>query len=664
MNLFAFVLMLVPYARSAETFEGYTFYVGDPHVHTGISGDGMSSDLHAGCGSYVCGAFADVFDIAKDAGLDWMSITDHTTGIRIATDDDFDYSWATMLAHDDSDGLVVVPGGEDWISIDGSSIGHRNLYYFGTTEELEDMKVSDFSPTTADGEALETCDEFHEWVESLESRFGPVLTIPHHPAFSSPASVDWSCVLPVFDAGVEVYSAWGSSLGDGTHYDEPTSGIASRGTVRVALSPDDYAIEGLAFLGGTDSHDTEPGVLCDGVDRAHYSSGGLTVVFAPEEDDWNRSAIYDALLARRSYATSGPALPLVLEWSAGGYVLGGLGEDIHPSSTLPLDLEVRVPADWAAAILSVVAVGPSIRTDLLAASSTSFTLSLDAADVPEWLYIAVELDGPATWDGVCDDGGTDDEEWVWTSPSWFYTADADADGFDDVAWGGTDCDDSAASISPASAEIWYDGIDEDCDGADDYDADGDGDTAIAWGGTDCDDTDPSINPAAREIWYDGKDENCDGANDFDADGDGDRPLRWGGTDCDDTDPLVHPGVAETFYDGVDQDCDGRSDFDFDGDGYDSDLYGGTDCNDYNRAIHPHLLEHWYDGIDRNCDGRSDFDRDGDGYDSDHFGGTDCNDHDPRVHPGQPDPFFDGIDADCDGADGTVRRPFHVLRPRD
>ena len=37
-----------------------------------------------------------------------------------------------------------------------------------------------------------------------------------------------------------------------------------------------------------------------------------------------------------------------------------------------------------------------------------------------------------------------------------------------------DCDDSDATISPNVDETWYDGIDSDCGGDDDYDADKDG----------------------------------------------------------------------------------------------------------------------------------------------------------------------------------------------
>ena len=272
---------------------------------------------------------------------------------------------------------------------------------------------------------------------------------------------------------------------------------------------------------------------------------------------------------------------------------------------------------------------------------------------------------------------------------------ADGDCFDnpDNTLGGI----AAADIHPgASNETWYDGVDQNCDGADDYDKDADGHATVDHeGGDDCWD-DPDVTPAAfaslsgfyqplaREVhpgaeenWYDGVDGDCDGASDFDQDADGADSLYHPkgdgsvGDDCFDAasdtfdnpagaDPEnVYVGATETWYDGTDQDCDGADDFDQDGDGWPLD----EECNDLDPSIFPSdEAEVWYDGIDSNCDGWSDYDQDGDGHDVDAHGGDDCND-DPAhpstgrdgasvdaedVYPGARDTAYDEVDADCAG----------------
>ncbi len=215
-------------------------------------------------------------------------------------------------------------------------------------------------------------------------------------------------------------------------------------------------------------------------------------------------------------------------------------------------------------------------------------------------------------DNDCD--GDVDEDAAADAATWY--ADADADGYGDAASttracaqpsgfvaDDTDCDDTAAAVSPGATEL-CDSVDNDCDGTIDEDdaadattwygdADGDG-----FGGTtflltscaqpsdyvadssDCDDLSAAAYPGGTEV-CDGADNDCDGATDedvgstwyADTDGDGygdpavtttdcEQPTGYvsDDTDCDDADPLAYGGGAEVC-DGVDNDCNGTVDDD-------------------------------------------------------------------------------------------------------
>ncbi|MEZ4318844.1 MAG: putative metal-binding motif-containing protein [Myxococcota bacterium] len=171
-----------------------------------------------------------------------------------------------------------------------------------------------------------------------------------------------------------------------------------------------------------------------------------------------------------------------------------------------------------------------------------------------------------------------------------------------------DCDDgpdpAAASVHPGVVEVYYDGVDADCAGDDDYDQDGDGHTAEGSPqGTadDCDDLAADRYPGREEVWYDGVDQACDGGDDFDQDGDGDASALFGGDDCDDENATVFVGAVDVLFDGVDADCAGNDDFDGDGDGEAGDEWGGTDCDDADPTVFAAAVEQC-DETDHDCDG--------------------------------------------------------------
>ncbi len=123
---------------------------------------------------------------------------------------------------------------------------------------------------------------------------------------------------------------------------------------------------------------------------------------------------------------------------------------------------------------------------------------------------------------VCD-GVDNDCDGVIDPPDQTWYTDADGDGYGDpdsavedcaqpvdAVSDATDCDDGRADAWPGADEVWYDGIDQDCAGGDDFDADGDGEQSDAYGGVDCQDWNATVGTFAEEVCGDYIDEDCDG----------------------------------------------------------------------------------------------------------------------------------------------------------
>jgi hypothetical protein len=168
-------------------------------------------------------------------------------------------------------------------------------------------------------------------------------------------------------------------------------------------------------------------------------------------------------------------------------------------------------------------------------------------------------------------------------------ADASCDAAQQETLVGGDCDDLHSDAFPGGVEVSDDGIDQDCSGTDQIscftDDDGDG-VGVAFAATapdalcapgtapragDCDDAVATTRPGAPEVYDDGVDQDCNGADTVtcwrDADGDGHGGtvrLRADGAcladesstgdDCDDVHASVHPGATE-ICNGLDDDCD-------------------------------------------------------------------------------------------------------------
>ncbi len=584
-------LLLCSAVHAAETFGGFDFYVGDPHAHTGISGDGGSGDFAPGNCIGDCGDFADIFLTARDNGLDWVAVSDHSNGSNAPTAEDWELLHEMALeGHDPEGGFVTIPAAEVWFQYgDGHPIGHKNLLLFGDNDDLEGMGINDYRFGGTSGTILiDDCDDIWSWMDTLTAAVGDAILVPHHPAVVRPMGTDWNCHDDTYQPAVEVYSEHGSSLIRSSSYDPPWSGELTDGTVESAIDPDEFGLR-LGFLGGSDKHDTRPGGVChqDSEHMNHPYGGGISIVYLEKDSTFDRGPLYEAIMARHSYASTGPIVPLTVRWSSEGDELGGMGDELAFTVGAGLDVEVAMPEDWVDTVVAVRLIGAGGKRHLMhEVGDGTWTSSLNGGQVRAYFYVEVELDGGTIYaEGECDDGGDDNREFLWTSPSWVTDTGADHDR-DGLTWAAGDCHDGDATVRPGRTETWYDGIDQDCDGADDFDRDGDG---YRWSvrtlGRDCDDGDPTVHPGAAEIWYDGIDQNCDRQSDYDRDRDGYDSMLYGGNDCDDSSRRVRPGAVERYYDGIDQDCDGRSDYDADGDGQDSRAYGGHDPNDFDPKVY-------------------------------------------------------------------------------
>ena len=236
----------------------------------------------------------------------------------------------------------------------------------------------------------------------------------------------------------------------------------------------------------------------------------------------------------------------------------------------------------------------------------------DTDSLPE---LDIDGDGLSVEDGDCDDedanipgeelcdgidnncDGNIDESDAFDAPIWY--GDQDGDGFgsaietliaceapEGFVDNNEDCNDEDGDIYPQAVEVWYDGIDQNCDESNDYDQDGDGQDTSDYGGNDCDDEEDSIYFGAPETWYDGIDSDCDGESDYDQDGDGDDSIEYGGDDCDDNDSSINTSATEIWYDGIDQDCSGDTDFDQNGDGFDDRMVDITNIPQFVMELHP------------------------------------------------------------------------------
>lgn len=256
-------------------------YWGDLHSHTRHSFDGVGSGA---------------FDYARRiAGLDFHAVTDHSRSPQ----DGFTrglgpHVWeehgAAVEAHDAPGAFVTFHAYEASFP---APYGHHNVFFRGAPGPL-------LAPDRV------TLPELWRALEVREA-----LTIPHHTG-KFPAPLDASVHDPERRRNFEIYSAHGlSEAYDPTH---PLAFEQSDFTNYSTSAPDGLTAQDawaaglrLSTIAASDDHRSHPG-------QPHW---GLAAVRAPT---LTRDSIFDALYARRTYATTGARI--LLDFRVNGAPMG------------------------------------------------------------------------------------------------------------------------------------------------------------------------------------------------------------------------------------------------------------------------------------------------------------------------------------------------------
>jgi len=464
-------LLLQPAAHAAVQHEDRTFYFGELHAHTGFSGDGGSTDL-GNCEPGGCGNVADFFFTARYlADLDFAAITDHANGNSVIAPAD----WEAIIdlvnaAHDEPGGFLSLLGAELFItSADPAELGHKNVIFFGDEAVISAVPMQDVA---APGDPFD-CDELWALAHALDASYGPLLMLPHHPAATVPMPTRWSCHDEQLAPAVEIYSTHGNSRDLPQHdsWDPLWAGATHGSSYNEGLALDLYALH-LGIIGGTDFHDTWPGMIChtEIVNTDQPYGGSVTGVFLDTGQAFTRAGLHHALSSRHTLATTGPLWPVLYSLrDAHGNELGAAGDVVSPPPVDTTTLRVSFPPERDPYVQAVRLYDSNRQTIPFARIDAGlYELELGAVAAPWFGYPTVIINGGAWYPDqgvICDDGGDDALEHIWPSPIWIEDVDEvddDGDGFSEADG---DCDDHDPLVYPDAEEVCEGYVDENCDGS-------------------------------------------------------------------------------------------------------------------------------------------------------------------------------------------------------
>lgn len=345
-------------------------FFGDIHAHSGEEhGSGRS------CGT---GSLDENYEYGRDvAGLDFIGIADHDWQLKDQSD--WNGRMEQMDEWDEPGRYVVIPAYE-WTS---AKYGHRNVYYRDTGRPWFDNNPGP-GHNAIGPESRSPADLW----ESLRECGARALTIAHHPSVGF-FPVDWSYMDPEFDRLVEVYSTWGNS----EYYGAPFPGTAADRL--PGLGALDALKRGyrLGLMASSDGHDGNPGNAqwSNRQPHIHHRLGsGFIAVLA---DELTRAAVWDAMYARRCYATTGTRI--VLGFRVNGAIMGS--EIEAPEDGVNL-IEAEVTGTAPLERLELVRDGQVICEKPCRGMAETLTVEDASPEGAHFYYLRVfQSDGEMAW---------------------------------------------------------------------------------------------------------------------------------------------------------------------------------------------------------------------------------------------------------------------------
>ena len=325
----------------------------DLHGHSNLSdGTGTPDDFLA---------------YARDiAGLDVVCLTDHDHWGMIFLDEN-PHLWEQIRETTDryhAPGSFVTVLGFEWTNW---VHGHRHVLYFD-----------------GEGPLLSSIDPAYETPAQLWDalRGSSALTFAHHSA-GGPIATNWDYPPdPELEPVTEISSVHGNSEAMDAPY--RIYSALEGNFVRDVL---DRGIQ-LGFIGSGDSHDGHPGLA----DLASPSGSGIAALLT---DDLTRRGVYDALRARRTYASNGPRI--ILRVAIDTHVMG-MSIPPTPDGEKSL-LYIRAIGTAPLAGIDVIRGGEVIeRIPGEELWDLATTVDLEALEPGEYVYVRViQVDRGTAW---------------------------------------------------------------------------------------------------------------------------------------------------------------------------------------------------------------------------------------------------------------------------